>query len=263
VPATAISPRRGTLLHYPGAKMAKYTFSAAQRWAVYSVHGARCYLCSKPIDLKSMQVDHILPESLLDDPARLGETLRCFGLPARFDLNSYENWMPSCPPCNNLKRATVFAPTPIIQVVLGKAKGKADEARRAEAETLRNQELGKALAVVERATSSNEFDFTVLKPLVIAFAQAMPEAARALLAQTRDDVIEMLTTIPRAEFFVAPFFKVLYTNGGIQLVQTPRGVGFTAARPDVHHSFCCGHCGSPGPWNGAQCLSCGLLDDGD
>jgi hypothetical protein len=36
-------------------------------------------------------------------------------------------------------------------------------------------------------------------------------------------------------------------------------VGYTGANNIMR----CGHCGSHGPWNGARCLTCGMLDDGD
>ncbi len=45
--------------------MNKYRFSAEERYAVYAVHNEKCYACSIAVDLKSMQVDHIIPESLL------------------------------------------------------------------------------------------------------------------------------------------------------------------------------------------------------
>lgn len=81
--------------------MAKKIFTPAERYAVYTTHGEKCYLCTRPVDLASMQVDHIIPESLLDEPDRLAEVLDKFRLPREFDLNSYANWMPSCSQCNN------------------------------------------------------------------------------------------------------------------------------------------------------------------
>ncbi|MEE1569438.1 MAG: hypothetical protein V1255_05940, partial [Alphaproteobacteria bacterium] len=61
----------------------------AQRFAIYVTHGERCYLCYAPIDLKTMQVDHIIPESLLKAPEKLAQVLHEFGLPADFNINSY------------------------------------------------------------------------------------------------------------------------------------------------------------------------------
>ena len=46
-------------------QLSKYSFGAEERYAVYTVHGERCYLCGKPIDFASMEVDHVIPGSLL------------------------------------------------------------------------------------------------------------------------------------------------------------------------------------------------------
>jgi len=108
--------------------MEKYNFSPFERFAVFLCHGERCYMCSCPLDLKTMEVDHVIPESLQNDPARLADVLASFSRPTTFSLNSYENWMPSCRPCNGKKLALVFEPTPLIQAVLQKAASKAGEA---------------------------------------------------------------------------------------------------------------------------------------
>jgi len=44
--------------------MAKYSFNSVERFTVYITYGEKCYICAAPVDLQSMQVDHIIPESL-------------------------------------------------------------------------------------------------------------------------------------------------------------------------------------------------------
>ncbi|OWV66097.1 hypothetical protein ATY75_10855 [Rhizobium sp. N122] len=51
----------------------KIRFTAIERWVGFSVHGKKCYIDSHPIDLLSMQVDHIIPEFLLAEPERLAD----------------------------------------------------------------------------------------------------------------------------------------------------------------------------------------------
>src|SRR5262245_25606081 len=84
--------------------MARYTFNLPERWAVFSTHGTRqgtkCWLCDEPVNFRDMEVDHILPESLFDAPAALQTALEAFGLSPKFELNSFENWLPSHPRCN-------------------------------------------------------------------------------------------------------------------------------------------------------------------
>lgn len=108
--------------------MSKKNFSNWERQTVYDVHGPQCYLCSKPVEFALMQVDHVIPESLLSDPEMLRSVLDQYGLPAEFDLNSFENWLPSCGPCNRTKRDDLsFAP--ILSFHLNQAAKKADQAR--------------------------------------------------------------------------------------------------------------------------------------
>jgi hypothetical protein len=101
-----------------------------------------------------MEVDHIIPETLLEDPARLTEVLAAFGLPNDFDLNSYLNWMPSCRPCNNRKRATVFRPAPIILVELQKAAEKAEKAVERAMQRVSAQAVSRAWNTIKRAAAT-------------------------------------------------------------------------------------------------------------
>lgn len=57
------------------------------RQAVWRKYGGRCAYCGKELDIKDMQVDHIVPK-------RLGED------------NNFDNLNPSCRLCNHYKRAT-------------------------------------------------------------------------------------------------------------------------------------------------------------
>lgn len=43
--------------------MAKHRFAAAERYAVFIAHGEKCYLCHRPVTIRTMEVDHIVPET--------------------------------------------------------------------------------------------------------------------------------------------------------------------------------------------------------
>lgn len=150
--------------------MSRYTFSDAERYAVYTVHGERCYMCHNVIDLLTMEVDHIIPEHLLDKPEELAGILHRFGLPHDFSLNSYANWMPACGPCNNRKRGKAFQPTPLIQMELQIAREKASKAMELAATVVSKQRVTKAINAIKRAFACNEqIDEIVaeLRPLVL------------------------------------------------------------------------------------------------
>lgn len=131
--------------------MSTYKFSPAQRYAVMSTYGARCYICTEPIDLVTMQVDHIVPEKLIKDRDSLACVLRDYGLPSDFNLNTYENWSPACGRCNLQKRATQFKPTLMFQSHLERAGRLAPKARAHELETIKDKDIASALDVLARA----------------------------------------------------------------------------------------------------------------
>lgn len=131
--------------------MSQYKFSNAQRYAIFLVHGMKCYLCGVPLDLTSMTVDHVLPEHLLATPSLLDAAKSALGLSASFDLNSFENWMPACGSCNGKKAELQFKPSLLIQAQLQHLAEKADKARRLCDEIVSARQVSIALSALERA----------------------------------------------------------------------------------------------------------------
>lgn len=111
----------------------------------------KCYLCRVPLDLTSMVVDHVLPEHLLESPSLFDAAKSALGLPASFDLNSFENWMPACSSCNGKKAALQFEPSLLIQVELQNLAEKADKARRLCDEVVGTRRVSIALSWLEQA----------------------------------------------------------------------------------------------------------------
>jgi 5-methylcytosine-specific restriction endonuclease McrA len=222
-------------------KMAKRRFSDEESYAVYTVHGERCWLCRKPIDLAGMHIDHIIPELLLDDRVRLAEILHLFGLSESFALNSYQNWMPACMPCNLRKGDRVLHPTPIIQVELQIAAERASRAEALAAERSSQQSVTKAWNTIRRAHPGVELPATVQEAVVL-FAEfhapnREPEVTNAPIHLTRDiHVVEM------------------------KVVQGPYGIGAGPVGPGVSDGMRCGSCGSTF-FNGARCVMCGEMED--
>lgn len=111
----------------------------------------KCYLCRVPLDLTSMVVDHVLPEYLLGSPLLFSAAKLALGLPASFDLNSFENWLPACSSCNGKKAALQFEPSLLIQVELQNLAEKADKARRLCDEVVGTRRVSIALGWLEQA----------------------------------------------------------------------------------------------------------------
>lgn len=173
----------------------KHSFTQAERFAVFNTHGDRCYLGGEILTHTTFEVDHILPESLLQTPYELQEVLAGFGLPADFDLNDYGNWLPSCRPCNGRKRKHVFRPTPMSQMMIDRARSKAEAARERAQRAVSEKDLADALAKLAKAYEVNDLPdgYEELAVAVTILAQAhesgsFPDAYRELASMAHEIV---------------------------------------------------------------------------
>lgn len=223
--------------------MSTYKFSPAERAAIYSTHGEKCYLCNEPLNLKTMEVDHVIPESLIEKPKELQTTLNAFGLPSNFDLNSFANWLPACRPCNGTKNDLVFEPTPIIQVHLQRAIAKAADAQALAAETVSKRKIANALNVLERARDDGTLDDEVIQTL-----------SEFISLHRQPD-------LSGQPILLTPLYEIITEQNGIQLVRGPYGIGGRPAIRNPDSSFSCPNCGSIAAWNGVRCVICGELND--
>lgn len=226
--------------------MSKYTFSSAERFAIYVTHGERCYMCSKPIDLKSMQVDHVIPEDLLSKEGELAAVIHSFALASDFNLNSFSNWMPSCAPCNRRKLTTVFTPSPIIQVVLQQAAEKSEQANILSEKTVTKRKIINALNILKMANEAGELSEDVKQELQPLIEYQIQER----LPELQDQPIQLM-----------PLYEVISEISGIRVVKGRFGVGSRPIENDVHSSFSCPGCGASGAWSGARCVVCGEMSD--
>lgn len=223
----------------------KHEFSPHERYAVFTVHGERCYLCRGSIDLQSMQVDHVLPELLLDEPTRLAEVLTLFGLPVTFDLQSFANWLPSCGLCNNKKRSHVFNPTPIIQFQLDEAKRKAPRAIELVKKSISRQLVSRHWNTLLRASQAGE----------------VPEDIQAAIIELAGELQAAREPAVRAEpLWITPLLQVITEDNRIRILRGPYGVGVSPANLDNAHSSWRCVCGNSA-WNGSLCVACGNMDD--
>jgi hypothetical protein len=132
----------------------KRTFSSAERYAVWLHHEKRCWLCLEPLRLVETTIDHVLPESLLDDPDELANVLAECGLSENFNINGFENWLPCHQHCNQKKGKSRFRFVPAYQLILERLMRVAPSVQKtaetvgANAET--DKVIGYILAALER-----------------------------------------------------------------------------------------------------------------
>lgn len=85
--------------------------TACQRFGVYSAGDYRCFWCREPVKFHDCHIDHVIPASTSEHI----EALRSqYGLPSTFEIDGFENWVPSCPRCNLTKRAVGLASSPSV-----------------------------------------------------------------------------------------------------------------------------------------------------
>jgi 5-methylcytosine-specific restriction endonuclease McrA len=219
-----------------------------QRYAVYTVHSEKCYLCKTPISLADTEIDHVIPESLQGDPVALNKVLAEFGLPSSFAIHSFENWLPACRPCNGLKSNTVPTLAPIIYYELKKARDKAPEAQRI-LERLKSQNTrGKLITVIMGHLEAGTLKKTDLDSVAKEFAALHNDIREAESMGAPISVSASLSVLPGG--------RVLEKKIGAF------GVGFGPSSSVVQNSARCGSCGGH-HWNGPRCVTCGAMDDGD
>lgn len=225
--------------------MSKRKFSLAERHAIYTVHGEKCHIGHEAITLREMQVDHVIPEHLREEPHRLSQVLLELGLPADFELNSYENWLPSCGRCNNEKRSQVFRLTPLIQHHLDQARERAPRVKAVVETIVSNRELSKALTAIERALESGRGADQLRVEI---------ERLAALASQYREPELR------KEPFRIDRNLIVVHEDETVRVISGPYGIGGGPINPS--RLACCGVCGAAA-WNGARCVVCGNMDDGD
>ena len=76
--------------------------------AIWTAHSKRCAYCEEPLKYADLEIDHIIPRSLLNKPQELQNLLALLSLPAGFDIESLNNLLPTHGNCNFRKKANVF-----------------------------------------------------------------------------------------------------------------------------------------------------------
>ncbi|WP_150127979.1 HNH endonuclease [Rhizobium phaseoli] len=137
-----------------------------------------------------MQIDHIIPEHLLSKPPELKSALRSLGLPGDFQINGFENLLPSCSACNNAKKGYIFKPSPVHLASLEKAKRRAERCRALVAKGVSDAMLAKALNALEIAADEQKLELRDLEPLILVFARTNPAAWEAFSKAVDDGMME-------------------------------------------------------------------------
>lgn len=231
--------------------MSTYRFSDAERYAVFTVHGERCWLCGEPVGMLEMEVDHVIPKALEGRP-ELADLLQQLGLPNDFNLNHFNNWMPAHRRCNREKSDAIFRPSPIIQLKLQGAAEKTGKAEELHDGYVSNRKITMAinqLLAAHQIGGIDERQKRMMAPL-IAVVEQEHEANREAERQGKP-------------LFLAPWLEIVGETDHLLTHRGPGGlIGVRPKATRLDPSWNCSTCGETG-WSGARCITCGMLDAGD
>ena len=155
----------------------------AERYAVWSVHEQRCWLCRAPLELRDLTIDHVIPERLLEKPGELEQVLQDLGLPAEFNVDGPENWLPSHLRCNREKSENALI-APVARYLLGRMICRAPEVSRRVALIRRHVKRDRSFAMVRVAIEDGVVTLEDLRQLGIDLSPApVAEEANIVLLQ--------------------------------------------------------------------------------
>lgn len=166
--------------------MSEQVFSATEREAIALAHSSRCAYTRELLDFSSFHIDHVLPESLADDPEERKATLNKLGLPADFDLHGWENLLPCRPGANLQKAAIVFDPAH-THYFLGIAAAKKSDVIANLTMLERRKNRGRAILLLQQCLERGELAAADVANILQQYAEA-PEA-----------IFEVLEAMPSAD----------------------------------------------------------------
>ncbi|MBL8680125.1 MAG: HNH endonuclease [Myxococcales bacterium] len=225
--------------------MSKYRFSAAQRLAVWSTFDGCCFWCTTLIRLNDMVVDHVVPETLGNDSAKVAQLKADYALPADFGVNDFRNWVPTCMRCNTTKGATLYPGSPAFLAVLSSVVKRGVLAHKAHARFLADKKKDKALGRLAVYLETGVVDADDVRTLLPPEELPPPFVPGREPMYVFTDAIQVLGKL----------------SEHVELVIERFGVGARNTAPSPGSGWTCGHCGSTGPWSGARCQNCGQMSD--
>jgi 5-methylcytosine-specific restriction endonuclease McrA len=92
------------------------------RLAMWEAHGKQCCYCPNPLLFGDMQIDHIVPQDVLNDPKKWAAARSNLGLPKDFDGQGLLNLLPSCGRCNRVKGDAMLSLVPLRRAEMKKAQ---------------------------------------------------------------------------------------------------------------------------------------------
>jgi hypothetical protein len=208
--------------------MKKHKFTSTERFAIWRAYSEKCFYCEQPLALTEVNIDHILPEHILDDPQQLEAIKSKYGLGMDFSINDYCNWVPAHQGCNRRKGTTLYSASPAFIMILENAKRKGKQAKKEADRLTKNKKAGDILGKlgialqggiistdeVEEFLNSIPREHELYEPLVITFSLNLDEVLKksspttelptdyySLCDWLEKDLIKQLSSLLTCSFF--------------------------------------------------------------
>ena len=195
--------------------MNKHNFSDTERFTIYTADEGKCFWCGIPLIYRDVHVDHVFPESLLDEPVKLQQVRGDFALGEDFNINGFENWVTSHQGCNGPKNDSIIVNVPKTLDVLRRLRARSPRLEKFQQKFITERETSNALGRIVRFISSG----IISKEHVIAFINNKVEAGTParrsdpLVFSFSVNVIELDTTdLPQAALSGPALYDWLITE---------------------------------------------------
>jgi hypothetical protein len=168
--------------------MSKRKIDAILREALWFAHGKKCAYTHELVDIGSMHVDHIIPESIVSDPVRMAALSAELSLPLDFDPWGVENLLPTKAATNLQKGDTRFIQTR-VQYFLGIAASKKSQVENNVVRIKRRLDSGRAFILIEQLLESGTIDTSQVVSLLTGPPQEVFTLAAALQFADQSHVV--------------------------------------------------------------------------
>ena len=231
--------------------MKKHVFKSLEKFAIWESHECKCFWDGEPVTYRETTIDHVIPESLIDDPAELERIKLFYKLPQNFSINDFCNWVPAHSNCNNRKSKRLFDYSPAMIYALDMLILKSGVTSKLYNKLLKRQKrdkvLGKLLADLESEAITNDDLIELLKQTKSIYSWRFPNIDK------------------RKQLFVPEGWHAISENKANHWLDVTNGK-ITATVPSIENpddTWLCHTCNNYGPWVGNRCVNCGTWGDID
>lgn len=192
--------------------MSKTKFDNILRSALWTTYNSICFYCNRPLNWDDLHIDHIIPESLGENPARWKEIRRAYELEQDFDLNGLYNLVPCHSKCNLKKTSELFVKATTL-FYLGLTRSKKEKIEYEMEKLRKRKNKGMLLSKLQSALSTDLITLEELKELLWAAQQSNWNVACIKIPSGVEFIDEVYDAFYLHQDYTALYDKKLLVGG--------------------------------------------------